>query len=1067
MSSDTLSGGTTLADVGAQLQEIAKTVSKLTAPETQVRTGNTFADAVRVSGECPSGLVGCNAKELYEKTGGEVTCPPLESAPDPLIVDYKGRICYAPEDIKKQFVGKDLNIDRLVSEYSQKLATMLAKSGNLQKAIETATSGNKVSPIILNYYRSNQYVASFVQAYNLDEGLFIAALNKFTNYLDANTGADLLQSVTSTEILGRATHYDLLVGIFAFCFLFSKESTKFKKFAEIVNALAFCFPLGEIATAPQSDANAATAVAFLPKSFKDFADGFSQQGNAQNIKVQFMNCFTTCLALSAKEALQPAAESQFLTSLKSLRVAFDNMRKYREATVQLLQKKADGGQVLSDEETRAIQNKTGADQNYIVASIDVARAVAKMYSTELSANPAPNGQRYTDNAVRLVQSIQGVNITVIDQCANVLRVQGNPSALIQTAFALSRTNATLTTLEDPYISKAMFKTPEAFLPLVKKQDTDVVTEDSSLTPDQICKVMTASGPVFIKKIDRGVSPQSKASANAKITAAKQYLRTAEIASFVATFAGVSQGEFDAIIAQNCMPIDSGEFNTARKIKILGSSGVDMLFQKLVRLDIARATSSMGLDRAERDAYSSLLIILHAFGEPEYLAQLLMNTPLPSLQAAISRRHFASVGPRLGGGENDILEAGEDFDGNWEMLADRLLEGGARTAHVMPETVYEAAGEHLGPAPSKMKKALDSLEAKGLKIATVYDSKCPTYLRDYNNNFGTPGSQKWVETKNPWVKCQEQMGIQFISEKGYCYPYGMTCYPEDDVRTHTVKAAEAVENWMQLAKIYNAVQQKKYTEWLETERVRIRSDAANSGMTDAEIDAMIREYVPEEFRNIPEFGAVQAMVTISGQVDGMVNEITDSVDVKYRDEIKRILMDSGLLGEQWQDADMQVQREQLNTTVKAITEDAKKCTEASIAASAIVPPESVKSTLAQLKLGLAPLGYTGARGPAELGACEVQSFGLTEAALIPRDVKARIDEAAIKRGAAPDPIVQWWRNYYADKLSKAEESGKKLSDKISPFEGKSGISVPNTDASSLLEKHINQALDSKGRSYLKY
>jgi len=137
-------------------------------------------------------LMGCNNAELMEASAGTLSCPPLEKATDPLIVDQAGRICYARKDLleawKEADVDKDgnvlydmkevkgrmvrvprmrnktLNIDDLTDQYANQLLKWLANNKNLQIALATSLdSSNTMPPIILNYYRSNPYIVGFCE----------------------------------------------------------------------------------------------------------------------------------------------------------------------------------------------------------------------------------------------------------------------------------------------------------------------------------------------------------------------------------------------------------------------------------------------------------------------------------------------------------------------------------------------------------------------------------------------------------------------------------------------------------------------------------------------------------------------------------------------------------------------------------------------------------------------------------------------------------------------------------------------------------------------------------------
>jgi hypothetical protein len=266
-------------------------------------------------------------------------------------------------------------------------------------------------------------------------------------------------------------------------------------------------------------------------------------------------------------------------------------------------------------------------------------------------------------------------------------------------------------------------------------------------------------------------------------------------------------------------------------------------------------------------------------------------------------------------------------------------------------IVDAMGRSSGPKyGSKDKESIQKLNKKlrdqyGQEVVYFYDDKCPSYLHSHNNTFGTPGEKRWVETKNPWSKCQEQMGFQFVSKNGFCYPYGMTCFPEDDLVTTTIKTVDTMDNWIQLTKIYNSVQQKKYNDFLEAEKARIRTEPQNADLTDAEVEELAKSHVPPELEGVPEFGAVQTLVTLSTQLEDAVSEITTTSDSNQREEIKRILRSTGSMRDDWADEDKVMEAANLQRIASALLEDAKKCTDASVAISNNVSADQI--TLAVL------------------------------------------------------------------------------------------------------------------------
>ena len=87
---------------------------------------------------CPAGLQPCDPDE--ENKNGR-TCPDADLyAPNPLIVDVKGRICYAPADLSK-YAGGDVNgqqIEVLTEMFAGRLLQLIQKDAATEKIIKAA-----------------------------------------------------------------------------------------------------------------------------------------------------------------------------------------------------------------------------------------------------------------------------------------------------------------------------------------------------------------------------------------------------------------------------------------------------------------------------------------------------------------------------------------------------------------------------------------------------------------------------------------------------------------------------------------------------------------------------------------------------------------------------------------------------------------------------------------------------------------------------------------------------------------------------------------------------------------
>jgi hypothetical protein len=200
---------------------------------------NILADAVKVD-KCPPPLVGCNAAELFRATGGELGCPDLSLASEPLVIDSKARVCYAEQDILNHWmeIGPDgkqrykkLDIDSLMVKYSKQLLEKFLDPANkklLIAATQAARNGFNIPPIILNFFKYNPFVEAFTtngtkhetrgqNAVKLFRGLrqftyennyaeyqtkeiFGTLLSNFTNSLDLDTGAEFL-TIMMTPLL--------------------------------------------------------------------------------------------------------------------------------------------------------------------------------------------------------------------------------------------------------------------------------------------------------------------------------------------------------------------------------------------------------------------------------------------------------------------------------------------------------------------------------------------------------------------------------------------------------------------------------------------------------------------------------------------------------------------------------------------------------------------------------------------------------------------------------------------------------------------------------------------------
>ena len=1212
--SDSLFGGSTstVAEVSKQLAEISKSLDKLSADVSSKRNSNLLADAVVMPGECPTGLVGCNANELYTKTGGELTCPPLEQAPDPIITDHKGRICYAPESLKEQWKGKNLNIKDLMEKYALKLVKMLENSNNLAIAVETARSGPKGSPIILNFYANNPFVRSYaaretryglgvaragaggfgsgglfrgIQAFDVNKETLAALVTKFSTSLDPDSGSILFSNILSSA----APNGDSPVGIFDTAnvpvhsiiadYLLTavvatqRDSTRRSKLVDLLNGLAESLKFGELSSifhTPQERVQqgitaANAAVTFLPKAFRDWMA--SQAGVAvQEPRIVLLNFVLLSIVCTTVESFNSKVSSKYINAVKALRVAFDNMRKLEYQATQLLEEKAKGNTVLQAAVDQALRDKKGAAQAYVVQTVKFGTVVASLLGVNTQGGNAflePIPSNMVD-ASRMMRSLaEGVSVTdpLLSASITTLRnltvragmgfaAEGRQRTMLQTGFGYIITgragfyrNAngavclnffnrvitfskftanTVVPEEEVVIPKIAFDsqaTAQAIVNTVKAEDKAKFAASLPANNKGFCKVKVGDNFVYIHT--RAAATPGTANLEAIINNIANAIKVGNLEVIKTNFAAlgnISSQDIAYLVNKNCQPISDEDYAYVRKMVNLAFSPAEQMIRTTYRAQPnVILQMENGLTMTQRDAFSVLLIILFQMSGNLYNSQVaasMINAAASPIEIALfvsaiaassqANKEFASHGS-LAGGDEEGLQGGEieggdeeslDFSGgdDWENAAEMLLNGGAvgTPAHSMPSEIQKAvrgtAGNH-GKGNEQLKKVQEELAKKGYHVTYFDAPECPSYIRSSNNTFGTPGEKRWVETKHPWAKCQEQMGFQFVTKNGFCYPYGMTCYPEDDLVNTTQKTVETVDNWIQLAKIYNSVQQKKYMEWMEGEKARIRSEPQNEGMTDKEVEDLAKSHLPPEYAGLPEYGAVKTLVTLSTQIEDAVSEITSSSDSAQREAIKKILRNTGSMRDMWSDEDKKIESMNLDRIAASLVKDAKDCTTASIDIVNNVAPENVSKALTAVTT-LGSAGVLAANGgvlPAQLrdnslaldktvGNCTVLKTGDKpgDAVLIPNSVNQHVDLQKLAQGEPVDPIVNWWRTYYGTKAEEEAKRLNKIASKLSPFEtrvhAKPLADVPKArgltkDPEKALEAALEKALGTKGVSIL--
>jgi hypothetical protein len=239
---------------------------------------------------------------------------------------------------------------------------------------------------------------------------------------------------------------------------------------------------------------------------------------------------------------------------------------------------------------------------------------------------------------------------------------------------------------------------------------------------------------------------------------------------------------------------------------------------------------------------------------------------------------------------------------------------------------------------------------------------------------------------------------------------MSCYEEDDVKGVSEKTVAKLENWQQLAKIYNEVQQKRYETWLEQEKSRIRMDAVNANMTEQEVLDLALSHLPEEYKGVPERSAMLSLSVLSAELAASIDGLSESNDATQLMKLREILRD-GYLAESWRspEGDKYVETVQIEQFSKEILDKTKACTDAT------TDQEAQDKDCATEKFP----------NPIDPSKEDIKVY-------LPASIKAQINKEAIKRGEPVEKIVEWWQQYYAKRTIEKKKQELKVSEKISPF-----------------------------------
>jgi len=134
-----LGGGAdgSLSDLAASLATLTAQVRSLTNAGA-TRRARDPDHAVLLDGTCPAPLRACDPEE--EARLGR-TCPDMRKfAPDPLVIDEEGHVCYAPADLEKWAGARNMaDVDTMIERGASELLRMISSNDALlHKVKETA-----------------------------------------------------------------------------------------------------------------------------------------------------------------------------------------------------------------------------------------------------------------------------------------------------------------------------------------------------------------------------------------------------------------------------------------------------------------------------------------------------------------------------------------------------------------------------------------------------------------------------------------------------------------------------------------------------------------------------------------------------------------------------------------------------------------------------------------------------------------------------------------------------------------------------------------------------------------
>jgi len=1042
--SDSLFGGSdSLATIQSNLQDVMKKLDGLSGV---VKSRNpTKQDAIMMQEGCPAGLVGCHPAKLNEASGGLLNCPTAEHLPDPIIVDSKGRFCYAPKAIRDVLDGKDLNIQSLQKKYSEKILDMLKDGQNLAVAVQSLTSTAPGSSYIINMYTNNNFVRDFVEGHAADatrgvpqlaalpeeetKEKMAAILTRYSNSLNAYTGGTFVSTILTEKPLAQVP-----VGLF-------DERRDIRR--PTVRQRQIAGPFDEVR---ESYRAGRAAAAFPTRGFGSAGEGEGGGGRLPSGRLAALRAQIQAFRDNGDRLPADLAEQARANGISIVGMPLAGGARETEVIHLRISQVILASMIYTYSDARK--------KAEIVKLIDALGTVIDFDEKNLGVL-TPESRRTSTSVAR-------------DALLFI------PEPLRQDLHNLAISQLQINPAEDD--SRAMLETfvlfcfQNVFLELVNKKDSKFIP--ALLVMQNAYKTMRdreviAKDLVTQKKRgDEVTKSQIDEVVRTQVSARREYVLSAK--AFNKVLVDLDNAVLTNIPEAASLPADDTIKHRATRTiaRLMDYEFVAYDFNTFVNL-LKSDFDSAGATGVVRDARSDVRVEAKDFYRdgvppkqeinPQFEAQLPERiaevkrgfttnsgfvgfAPRPSSRAAGEGRAAAGSGAAAGlGGGHDF----EAIDGGELDEAFFGLIGGKAPDHFMPKEILDIGKDREGIIDKELQKKFKSLGYGDIPV--FYSKKCPIYATE-NNTLGGK-NRTWIATKHPWTKCQELLGYQMVSEEGYCYPQGAYCYPEDDVVTVTKKTVQAVDAWLSTAKLYNSIMKKKYDAFLTAEIARINQSGIASEMTEKEIEELALSHMPAELQPLSEYAATTSLVLTSNAFNEAVSQITNSSDTKQREEIRKILFESNAFAEEWYSDDNVEQNTDLDKKADDLVKHAKLCTDASLLVTAKAPKIAIPSLMAQAQDSTGALAGQVTADPIKLSAedgaiwakagtkCDAVKIGdkPEDMVLIPKEINARFDPKKAEKGEANDPVVAWWRMYYGAKYEEQAKKLKNVTKNISPFE----------------------------------